>query len=82
MDELEISEGIRNKILHLIISHHGSMENGSPKEPMFPEAVALYHADEMSTRIAEMLNFIDQNKDETEDDFMYDWKKGKNIFLR
>jgi 3'-5' exoribonuclease len=82
MDELETSEGIRNKILHLIVSHHGSMENGSPKEPMFPEAIALYHADEMSTRIAEMLNFIDQNKDETEDDFMYDWKKGKNIFLR
>lgn len=82
MEELEIEEDIKDKIIHLIVSHHGFAENESPKEPMFPEAVALYHADEMSTRIAEMLNFIEQNKDETEDDFMYDWKKKKNIFLR
>jgi len=84
MDEIGLEEGLKNKILHMMISHHGETEKGSLKEPMFPEAVALYHADEMSTRIAEMINFIEEKKHETEDDFMPKWEKTKptNVFLR
>jgi len=82
MDELDINGGLKERVLHMIVSHHGKMENGSPKEPMFPEAVALYYADEISSKIAEMISFIEDNKDETEDDFMYHYKKGLNIFLR
>ena len=75
---------IKNKVIHMIISHHGKMEYGSVKEPMFPEAVALYYADESSSKIAEMINFINDSKDETEDDFMPKWEKNKptNIFLK
>lgn len=84
MRELEIDEGTQNKILHMIVSHHGKLEYGSIKEPMFPEAVALYHADEMSSKISEMFNFINEKKNETEDDFMPKWQKDKptNVFLR
>ena len=51
---------------------------------MFPEAIVLYYADELSSKIAEMLNFMDNNKNETEDDFKPKYKKDKptNIFLR
>jgi 3'-5' exoribonuclease len=35
------------KVVHMILSHHGELEKGSPKEPAFPEAMALYHADYM-----------------------------------
>lgn len=84
MDEFGIDEETKNKVLHMIVSHHGKIENGSPKEPMFPEAVALYYADDSSTKIAGMFNFIRENKDETENDFMPQWEKNKpkNIFLR
>jgi 3'-5' exoribonuclease len=84
MDEIGLDENIKNKVLHMMISHHGENEKGSLKEPMFPEAVALYHADETSTRIAEMVNFIEEKKEETEDDFMPKWEKNKptNVFLR
>lgn len=84
MDELEIPEETKNKVLHLIVSHHGKMEFGALKEPMFPEAVALHYADESSSKIAEMLNFINDNKGDTEDDFMPRWDKNKatNVFLR
>lgn len=82
MDELGLDEETKNKILHMVVSHHGKIEYGALKEPMFPEAVALYYADEASCKIAEMLNFIKDNKDETEDDFMYHYKKNLNIFLR
>ena len=78
----ELDELTKNKILHLIASHHGKLENGSPKEPMFPEALVLYYADELSSKTSEMINYINENKDITEDDFMYKFREGKNILLR
>jgi 3'-5' exoribonuclease len=84
MEKIKLEGEIKDKILHMVASHHGKLEYGSPKEPMFPEAVVLYHADEMSSKIAEMLNFIEDSKNETEDNFMPKWDKSKptNIFLR
>lgn len=84
MDEIGLEEELKNKILHLILSHHGKEEYGSPKQPMFPEALALYYADEASSKIAEILNFVEDNQKDTEDDFMPKYKKNSptNIFLR
>jgi len=82
MDELEIGDDIKDKLLHIIVSHHGKNDFGSPKEPMFPEAVAIYYADELSSKLAEIIEYIEDNKNGTEDDFKYNYKKGKNIFLR
>lgn len=39
------------KLCHIILSHHGSGEYGSPKEPQFPEAVAVYYADEYDSKV-------------------------------
>ncbi len=84
MNELGIDEEIKNKVLHLIVSHHGKIELGALKEPMFPEAVVLHYADELSSKTVEMLNFIKDSKEETEDSFMPKWEKSRpnNIFLR
>jgi len=84
MDEICLDGKTKNKVLHLMISHHGKEEYGAFKEPMFPEAVALNLADESSSKIAEILNFVEENERDTEDDFMPKWKKNRptNIFLR
>ena len=83
IDEIEdFDKGIKNKILHMLTSHHGKNEYGSPKEPMFPEALAIYYADELSSKLSEMTEFIASAKDETEDDFMYSRRKGGNILLK
>jgi len=73
---------IKDKILHMLTSHHGKHEYGSPKEPMFPEALVIYYADELSSKISEMIGFIESAKEETEDDFMYSRRKNGNILLR
>lgn len=39
---------------HMIISHHGVAEHGSPRPPMFPEAEMLSIIDEMDARMNEM----------------------------
>ncbi len=39
------------KLTHMILSHHGSYEFGSPKRPKFTEALILNHLDELDSKI-------------------------------
>jgi len=48
------SEELRDHLLHLIASHHGTKEFGSPVAPKTPEAFLLHHIDNMDAKI-EML---------------------------
>ncbi len=48
------SEMVRLHLLHLIASHHGQYEFGSPVLPKTPEAVALHHVDNIDAKM-EML---------------------------
>ncbi|MBZ5648207.1 MAG: HD domain-containing protein [Acidobacteriia bacterium] len=41
-------------IEHLIISHHGQYEFGSPKLPMFPEALMLHYLDDLDSKMEAM----------------------------
>lgn len=43
-----------NKLLrleHIVVSHHGSLEHGSPKVPMTMEALAFHYLDEMDAKL-------------------------------
>ena len=39
------------RLKHLIVSHHGSHEFGSPKLPMTAEAIALHHLDNFDAKV-------------------------------
>jgi 3'-5' exoribonuclease len=39
------------RLKHMIVSHHGAYEYGSPKLPMTPEAVALHYLDNLDAKI-------------------------------
>jgi 3'-5' exoribonuclease len=41
-------------IEHMILSHHGHLEFGSPVEPSFPEAVLLHYLDDLDSKMAAM----------------------------
>jgi 3'-5' exoribonuclease len=45
---------LRQLILHMILSHHGKLEFGSPKLPMFPEAVVLSFLDDLDAKMQAM----------------------------
>jgi 3'-5' exoribonuclease len=42
---------LRTLVLHLILSHHGKLEFGSPKLPMIPEALALNFIDDFDAKM-------------------------------
>lgn len=81
LEETDIDELTKDKLLHLVTSHHGKLEYGSPKTPMIPEAVVLYYSDELSSKVSEMTEFIQRNKD-NEDEFIFHVRERKNILIK
>jgi 3'-5' exoribonuclease len=45
---------MKTMLEHLIISHHGEYEFGSPKLPMFPEALMLHYLDDLDSKMEAM----------------------------
>ena len=43
---------------HIILSHHGQLEYGSPKEPATPEAALIHFLDYNDSRLAALENEI------------------------
>jgi 3'-5' exoribonuclease len=39
------------RLKHMILSHHGTHEFGSPRLPMTPEAIALHHLDNLDAKV-------------------------------
>jgi 3'-5' exoribonuclease len=44
-------QSLANQIEHIILSHHGRLEFGSPKEPMFAEALVVHYLDDLDSKL-------------------------------
>jgi 3'-5' exoribonuclease len=53
---------LRSLIEHLILSHHGQLEFGSPKLPCFPEALLLHYLDDMDSKMECMRALIENDR--------------------
>jgi 3'-5' exoribonuclease len=51
---------LKTLLEHLIISHHGQYEFGSPKLPMFPEALLLHYMDDLDSKMESMRALFDR----------------------
>lgn len=58
---VEDSEEVIN-LLHIILSHHGQLEYGSPKEPATPEAALIHFLDYNDSRLAALEPEISKTK--------------------
>lgn len=60
-----IPEELTLRLKHLIVSHHGTLEFGSPTLPMTVEAIALHHIDNLDAKINHFAKAIngDNNSD-------------------
>ena len=59
VDEPVCTEGQLLDIQHMILSHHGKLEYGSPVQPMTPEAEIVHRADEASAKATDMMEALD-----------------------
>jgi 3'-5' exoribonuclease len=47
---------------HLVLSHHGTLEYGSPKVPLFPEALLLHHIDNLDSKMEAMRQTLERDQ--------------------
>lgn len=57
---------ILDLILHIVSSHHGVLEYGSPTTPRFLEAVIVHYADVVDAQSQMIIEVVDKTKPETE----------------
>lgn len=67
IDQIAREEGIQDEecvtlLKHMILSHHGKMEFGSPVLPMIPEAEVLNLLDNLDSRLYMMKQSLEQTK--------------------
>lgn len=60
-----IPEQLLWRLAHMIVSHHGYLEHGSPKVPMTIEAIVLHYLDDMDAKVNAATEIIkaDRNTD-------------------
>lgn len=59
------SPQILNALLHIIVSHHGKYEFGSPKLPSTAEAILVHHLDNLDAKLNMLYSAIDADPDES-----------------
>jgi 3'-5' exoribonuclease len=53
---------LRTLLEHMILSHHGQLEFGSPKLPQFPEALLLHYLDDLDSKMECMRALIENDR--------------------
>ncbi len=59
---LGFPEDLKDILKHIILSHHGRLDYGSPKRPKFMEAVVIAMIDDLDSKINTVQNFIDAER--------------------
>ena len=59
----DFPSSLRDQLLHIILSHHGELQFGSPKEPLFPEALVVHHLDNLDSKLQSMRTQYATDKD-------------------
>jgi len=56
----DFSVETKSVLQHLIVSHHGELENGALREPALPEALVLHALDDLDARLDQAYRVIEQ----------------------
>ena len=55
---------LKTLVQHMLIAHHGQYEFGSPKLPMFREALMLHYLDDLDSKMAAIRSALESDKGE------------------
>lgn len=53
---------LRDLLIHMILSHHGELEYGSPKVPLFAEALLLHHLDNLDSKMECVRGLVEKDR--------------------
>lgn len=70
--DMSIDKEVFNALSHIILSHHGEYEFGSPRLPATPEAFMVYYIDDLDAKVNQVTSAIEN---EPGDSNWTGWKK-------
>ena len=83
ISELErFSAETRRLLLHILLSHHGEFEYGSPRRPKTPEALLVHMVDNMDSKMAGMWEAINADGSDDEAWTPYSRILGRFVYRR
>lgn len=74
---LGFSEDLKDMCKHIILSHHGKMEYGSPKRPKFLEAMLVALVDDLDSKMNTIQTFIESERNMSDK-----WSRYHDLFDR
>ncbi|MEO1525693.1 MAG: HD domain-containing protein [Planctomycetota bacterium] len=78
----DFPDELQTQLEHLIVSHHGQLEFGSPRLPQTLEAVALHHIDNLDAKLVAYTNLIDADLDNGENWTNYHPSIGRKLWKK
>ncbi|MFN3193469.1 MAG: 3'-5' exoribonuclease YhaM family protein [Aureliella sp.] len=68
------------RLQHMIVSHHGQLDHGSPKVPMTLEAIMLAHLDNMDAKMNTAVEVIEADRNTDSDWTAYHPNMGRKFY--
>ena len=69
----DFDSDLENKLCHIILSHHGRYEYGSPRMPKTIEAMIVHAADLMDSQVKNFIQNIEEGRKTSDENWMYIW---------
>jgi len=76
----DFPQDVANQLRHMIVSHHGQYEYGSPKLPMTLEAITLHFLDSLDARIHNVSQLIEDDVNKSSSWTVYHPSIGRKIY--
>ena len=73
-------EELANQLRHMIVSHHGQYDFGSPKLPMTLEAIALHYLDSLDAKIHCAKQLIEEDANKNSQWTVYNPGMGRKLY--
>ena len=72
-DGKDFNKGLEDKLCHIILSHHGKYEYGSPRLPNTIEAMVIHAADLMDSQVKNFIQNIEEGRKTSDDSWAFIW---------
>ena len=69
----EFDQKLEDKLCHIILSHHGKYEYGSPRMPKIIEAAVIHAADLMDSQVKNFIQNIQEGRKMSDDNWGFLW---------
>ncbi len=77
---VDVSEEVVLRLQHMIVSHHGQLDHGSPKVPMTIEAIVLAYIDDLDAKVNAATELVESDRNSDSEWTGFNPTLGRKVF--